>query len=279
MSCMELNRLNQVHLPSVIRHGLLRAMRYCSAIALVMLSTSAASTTVDIRTAAPSASDPKFVELRNGGKQAVGGICVDIFRAIERVDPGLGIVGDQMWQPLVRMEAGMSTGEIDVICGLLRTTVRAARYTYIEPALFPVTYHLVVRADDNVRIDSWNDVRALGERGIVLVTNGFGIIDRLESATGIRIDSGATTTKANFAKLLAERGRFFYHRSPGINAEIRAAGMERKVKVLPAAMHIEKFYLAASNRLPRETIERLNKAVAELERKGELARLLAKWSS
>ena len=44
-------------------------------------------------------------------------------------------------------------------------------------------------------------------------------------------------------------------------------------------MHSEKFYLAASKRLPHVTVERLNKAVSELERSGELERLLAKWSS
>lgn len=57
-----------------------------------------------------------------------------------------------------------------------------------------------------------------------------------------------------------------------------AADMEGKVKVLPAAMHSEKFYLAASNKLPQETVERLRKAVAEFDRNGELARLLKKWS-
>lgn len=270
-----LNRMNQVYIPA----PLLTSVRARAVLASVLLSASAATSAVDLRTAAQTASDPKYVVLNDGGAPAVGGICVDIYRAMEKVDPGLRFTGDQAWQPLVRMEAGMAAGEIDVICGLLRTRAREARYIYIEPPLFPVTYHLVVRANDNVQVNNWDDVRALGERGIVLVNNGFGIIDRLENTAGIRIDAGAYTTKANIAKLLADRGRFFYHRSPGINAEIRAAGMEGKVMVLPAVMHAEKFYLAASNRLPNETVERLRKAVAELERSGELARLLAKWSS
>lgn len=216
--------------------------------------------------------------MQEHGAPAVGGLCVDILRALEKADPELKFAGDQSWQPLVRMEAGMASGDIDAICGLLRTKARESRYTYIEPQLFPVTYHLVARADDDVRIASWDDVRALGDQGIVLVNNGFGIIDRLGGIDGIRIDTGATTTKANFAKLLVGRGRFLYHRSPGIQAEIRAAGVEGKVKVLPAALHIEKFYLAVSNRMPRDTRERLGKAVVELDRSGELARLLRKWS-
>lgn len=249
------------------------------ALALVLLSVSAACPAIEIRTAAQTASEPKFVALNEGGTAAVSGICVDILRAMEKVDPGLRFTGDQAWQPLARMEAGMRGGEIDVICGLLRTKARESRYTYIDPPLFPVTYHLVVRADDDIQVNNWDDVRALGEQGVVLVNHGFGIIDRLEKTAGIRVDAGAYTTKANFAKLLAERGRFFYHRSPGIHAEIHAAGMEGKVKVLPAVMQSEKFYLVVSNRLPGETIERLQKSVAELDHAGEMARLVKKWSS
>jgi ABC-type amino acid transport substrate-binding protein len=254
----------------------LRLATRAAAIALPLLSVPADA--VEIRTAAQTASDPKFVALHERGASAVGGLCIDILRAMEKADPELKFTGDQAWQPLVRMEAGMASGDLDVICGLLRTKVRESRYIYIEPPLFPVTYHLVVRVDDEVHVNNWDEVRALGDKGVVLVNNGFGIIDRLENTTGIRIDAGAYTTKANLSKLLAGRGRFFYHRSPGIMAEIRAAGMEGRVKVLPAAMHSEKFYLAASSKLPQETVERLRKAVAELDRNGELARLLKKWS-
>lgn len=254
-----------------------RSIAACMAFLALSAAFPAAAATV-LRTAAQTASDPKFVATQEQGTPAVGGLCVDILRALERADPELKFTGDQAWQPLVRMEAGMASGELDAICGLLRTRARESRYVYIEPPLFPVTYHLVVRVDDDVRIENWDDVRALGAQGIVLVNNGFGIIDRLEGIAGLRIDTGAYTTKANFAKLLAGRGRFFYHRSPGIMAEIRAAGVEGKVKVLPAVMHAERFYLAVANRLPRETQERLSKAVADLDRNGELARLLRKWS-
>jgi hypothetical protein len=138
--------------------------------------------------------------------------------------------------------------------------------------------YLVVCANDEIQVNSWEDVQMLGAQGIVLVNNGFGILDRLDEIPGIRIDAGANTTKANLTKLLAERGRFFYHRSPGIEAEIQAAGMQEKFKVLPAVMHAEKLYLAVSNKLPRETIERLRKSVAELDHSGELARRVKKWS-
>ncbi len=211
------------------------------------------------------------------GRTAIGGICVDIMRAVENLDPQLKFVGDQEWQPLVRMEAGMLTGDMDAICGLLRTSTREPRYTYIDTALFPVTYHLIVRADDDVQVENWDDVRRLGDQGTVLVINGFGILGKLESVPGLKIDSGAFTSKANFDKLLARRARFYYHRSPGINAEIRNAGVEGKVRIIGTVMHKEKFYMAVSKKMPAETVSRLGKAIARLERNGELARLFRKW--
>lgn len=248
-----------------------------AAAALVLLFVSLVSPATELRTAAQQASEPKFVTLADNGSPVIGGLCIDILRAIEAVDPQLKFVGDQVWQPLARMEAGMATGDMDVICGLLRTEARESRYAYIDTPLFPVSYYLIARADDGVQIQGWEDVRKLGDRGIVLVINGFGILGKLESVPGLKIDSGAYTSRGNFDKLLAGRGRFYYHRSPGINAEIRNAGVEGKVRILPTAMHREKFYMAASKRLPAKTVNRLSKAIALLERSGELARLFRNW--
>lgn len=248
-----------------------------AALALGLSWATLASGAIEIRTAAQQASEPKFVTLAENGRAVVGGLCVDIMRAIESLDPELKFTGDQVWQPLVRMEAGMVNGDLDVICGLLRTEAREARHIYLDTALFPVTYYLIVRADDDVQIHGWDDVRGLGDRGIVLVINGFGILGRLGTVPGLKIDAGAYTSKGNFDKLLAGRGRFYYHRSPGINAEIRNAGVEGKVKILPTAMHREKFFMVASKKLPAETVNRLGKALAQLERSGELAKLFKLW--
>lgn len=105
--------------------------------ALILSCASPALGMTKIRTAAQDASEPKFVVLYESGKSAVGGICVDIMRAIERVDPTLKFVGDQTWQPLLRIEAGVSNGHLDACCGLLRTKPREAKYVYIDPPFFP----------------------------------------------------------------------------------------------------------------------------------------------
>ena len=254
------------------------AKKLCGMVAAgTLLLVPAAWAATEIRTAAQLASEPKFLALGEDSRTAIGGICIDIMRAIESVDASLKFVGDQAWQPLARIEAGMANGDLDVSCGLLRTAAREARYTYIDTPLFPVSYHLIVRADDDVKINNWNDVRKLGDNGIILVINGFGILSKLEELPGLKIDSRAYTSKGNFDKLLAGRGRFYYHRSPGIHAEIRNAGIEGKVRILQPPMYKEKFYMAASKRLAPETIGRLSKALGLLEHNGQLAKLLKKW--
>lgn len=230
-----------------------------------------------LRTAAQEATEPKFIAVQGAGARHVIGLCIDIMRAVERVDPGLKFVGDQTMQPLIRVEAGIAAGDLDAACGFLRTPQREAKFVFVEPPLFSVNYFLTVRADDNVRVGNWDDVRRLGNEGVILVIHGFGGRKRLEEIGGLLIDSGGNTSTVNFQKLLAGRGRFYYHRSPGIKAEIRKAGVLGKVKVLPTSMDSQKLYLVLSKTLSADTVGRVAAALAQLSRSGELANLLAKW--
>lgn len=247
--------------------------------ALLMTGALPASAVTEIRTAAQEATEPKFVILRQDGKTSVGGLCIDIMRAIERVAPDLKFVGDQAWEPLVRVEAGVANNTLDAACGFLRNSLREAKFTYIEPALFPVHYYLAVRKDDEVQVGNWDDVRKLGDQGIILVINGFGMIKRLNDIGGLKVDSGANDSKTNLEKLLAGRGRFYIHRAPGIMHEIGKAGMQDKVKLLPTAIHSEKFHMVVSRGLPAETVEKMRKAIALLEKNGELKKMLDKWEN
>ncbi|WP_317205173.1 ABC transporter substrate-binding protein [Janthinobacterium sp.] len=230
-----------------------------------------------LRTAAQEATEPKFIAVQRAGARHVIGLCIDIMRAVERMDPGLKFVGDQTMQPLIRVEAGIAAGDLDAACGFIRTPQREAGFVYVEPPLFAVNYFLTVRADDTIRIGNWNDVRKLGDEGVILAIHGFGGSKRLNEIGGLLVDSGANTSTLNFQKLLAGRGRFYYHRSPGIKAEIRKAGVLGKVKILPTSMDSQKLYLVLSKTLSADTVNRVAAALAQLSKSGELAHLLAKW--
>lgn len=242
-----------------------------------LLCSAPALAVTEIRMAPQDAAAPKFVETNHDGKRAIGGLCVDIMREIERVEPSLKFVIDQDWQPLIRIETSMVTGKLDAACGLLRTKEFEAKFNFAEAPLFPVKYYLAVRADDDIQIRSWDDVRKLGDQGIILVVSGYGVIKNLQRLGGLTIDSSGKDSKTNIQKLLAGRGRFLYHRSPGIKSEIRNSGNADKVRLLPTVMDKEQFYMALAKTVPADVVTRVNKAIIRLENSGELKRLLDKW--
>ncbi|MBJ7313968.1 substrate-binding periplasmic protein [Rugamonas sp. CCM 8940] len=254
------------------RHGRLRR-----AAALALLLWAGGAGAVDIRTAAQDATAPKFVAQHGVGGHQVGGLCIDILHAIERLDPELRFVGTQHWLPVPRVEAGVAAGTLDVACALLRTPEREARFHFIEPALFPANFYLAVRADDQVRVKDWDDVRRLGEQGTVLVMHGFGIAQRLKRIGGLRVDDGGNDSVTNFNKLLAGRGRFYLHRAPGIQWEISRAGMDNRIKLLSPPILSEGLYMVASRKLPAERVERMRLAIVQLRGDGTLERLRVKW--
>jgi ABC-type amino acid transport substrate-binding protein len=262
-----------------IRAAFAAGTLWCVLPAAIGITAAQATDTVELRTAAQQGTAPKFVaaESASGTAGPATGLCIDLHRAIERIDPGLRITGDQQWRPLPRMEAELRAGSLDIACAIMRNREREAELTYLEPALVAVTYHLVVRADDPVDIVSWDDVRNLGDKGTILAMHGFGQVARLKELGGLTVDSGAADAATNLRKLLAGRGRFYYHRSPGIVGEIRKAGLEGKVRILPALMDIQRFYMVAGRHVPPAVVARLNRALAQLEASGELRRLNAKW--
>jgi ABC-type amino acid transport substrate-binding protein len=254
----------------------MKSIRLLAGAMLLSMCATAAAVSL-IHTAAQISSEPKFVAVTTNGKPAIGGICVDIMRAIERVEPGLRFVGDQSWQPRTRIQAGLKAGSIDAACGLLRVDERNAIFNFVDTPLFAVQYRLAVRADDNVQVGNWDDVAKLGDNGVILVTQGFGIIDILGKVSGLTIDAGADTAESNLNKLLARRGRFYCHRSPGIMTEIKKAGLQDKVKLLPAIMQTENFYMALARTMAPGDAKKLNAAIASLQRRGELARMFDKY--
>jgi ABC-type amino acid transport substrate-binding protein len=228
-----------------------------------------------IRVAAQVDSEPKFVAQGTG---AVGS-CIDIFRAIEKVDAELRFVGDQQWIPLKRIEALIAGGKLDAACGLVRSDERIAAYRIPDTPLFSVTYHMVVRADDTVNAKNFDDVRKLNGDGIVLVNAGSGAIAALKKAGKLKIDSTANTAAQNIDKLLAKRGRFFYYRIPGLSSEIKKSGHEGQVRVLPWTFDSQVFYMVLGKHVSNGAAAKIALALAKLNEQGELKQIAERWSA
>jgi ABC-type amino acid transport substrate-binding protein len=234
----------------------------------------AAGPVVSLRVAAQAGTDPKFIDAGDG---RVIGVCVDIFRTIERIDPGLVFVGDQQWLPLVRAHAEVVNHQHDALCAVQRTPEREVQYNYIDVPLMPLRFQLLARADDPVVIHSWDDVRKLGANGVILTNRGFGTTETLERIGDLRFSASAADPKNNLQKLVARRGRFFLHRGPGLKSFLQRSGYGGKVRILPQVMYQTETYMAMGTHVDPAVTMRVRRAVEQMERTGELARLLKKW--
>jgi ABC-type amino acid transport substrate-binding protein len=204
-------------------------------------------------------------------------VCVDLFRAIEKIEPGVQFVGDQQWLPLLRAHSELATHQHDALCAVQRTDERARQYIFLDPPLFQLRYQLIARADDPVVINSWDDVRKLGPQAIILSNRGYVTPDLLARIGGLQVDPSATSPAMNLHKLIAGRGRFFLHRAPGMQGFIERAGATQKVRVLPAVMMTTDVYMAMGTHVDPAVRQRVQRAIEQLEKSGEMARLLKKW--
>jgi ABC-type amino acid transport substrate-binding protein len=236
---------------------------------------SLAAEPVQLRTAAQEGTEPKFIA---AGKDSIAGLCIDIMRAVEQIDTGLRFVGDQSWKPLVRAYSELATGQEDVQCAVQRNVEREQRFRFIGPPLYTIEYQFLARANDDVTIRNWDDVRALGpNNGVVLINRGFAAGDILAALGGIEVDASSTSPQLNLQKLIAGRGRLYFHRGPGLQKLLERSGTADKVRILPQVMYSARLYFATSRQLDIRVAERLEKALFQLEKKGELERLMHKW--
>lgn len=249
--------------------------RLAGALLAALLPCGAGMAATEIRTAAQVGTEPKFLTDQRSG--AVVGICIDIMRAVERVDPALKFVGQQRWEPLTRIYSSLDHGLQDVSCGLSHSAERDKKYIFVGPALFTIRYHLIARADDPVTINNWDDVRKLEPDGIVLANRGFAGVTMLENAGVRQIDAGAASPQLNVQKLLARRGRLFFHRGPGLQAILDRTGYGGKLRILPTEMASSPLYFVAGKHVDVALIEHLRAALQVLDKSGELERIARSW--
>ncbi len=233
---------------------------------------------VVIRVVAQIGAEPKFIVETARGTTRTSGFCVDVMEAVERRNPALHFVLQPGALPLTRIQSEMESGQLDANC-LIANAERRGKF-YIAPTkLFSYNYHLIVRAGDEVSVDHWDDVRSLGGAGRILVVKGTGAISRLEQAGGLILDAGGATPEINLQKLVAGRGRFFYYRAEGWKHAMARSGLEGKVKVLPAVMGVEDFYLMLGRHMPPGVVQAVAKALDQLDDSGELERIRKKWAA
>lgn len=227
-----------------------------------------------LRTASEAGVPHKFG--RPGAASA--GFCVDYARALSALDAGLRFEGLDQFLPVLRIERELAAGTLDVFFGLLKNPDRLARFRFIDqPPLYMSRHRAVVRAQDH-EVDSvrgFDDIRRLGDRGVVLATRGTAYASYLHRQGGLKVDDGATDHRQNLLKLLRGRGRFFYQSEGMLRQLVQDPGAQDKVRILPAVFAEQPLLVAYAAALDAGHVARLAQAMNELEADGTAARLRA----
>lgn len=228
----------------------------------------------ELRTSAHQDTSPKFVA---SPARTIDGFCIDLLRAMTQADPGLQFLGEQQWQPLARVLSELRAAQQDAACGLARTPERADYLLFVDPPLLMNDYVLIARAEDDIVINNWDDVRKLGAQGVVLSNRGLFASHVLETTTGVIYDTGSVTLQQCVQKLLAGRGRLVLYRTQGLEALLAQSGLADKVRVLPVVMSSAPLYFALGKHVPSAAVDQVRRALQRLQKDGMIDRLYQHW--
>lgn len=231
-----------------------------------------ASAAPPLRTAAQDNNTIKF-----NPKGERKGVCVEVFQALERSDPGLRFTGWDQPMSLPRVETALADNQLDVFCALIRTPARETKFNFIDVPVYTVRHRIAVRMDDDIQVRSLDDIRKLGPSAVVIVLKGTAHEENLRRHGGLTLDASAQNLDVNLRKLQHGRGRFLYHTE---NALLRYIEMEKlgsHIKLLPAVLKEDHLLFAVSRSLPAATVEMLRNALQQMADRGELKKIYAHY--
>lgn len=244
---------------------------YC-ALVLLLVSVYSTSAALEVKTVAQE-SPPKYI-YENG---RMSGLCVDIIKAVEEIEPTLKFTGYDQFAPLARIVHGLEVGNYDAFFCLANTPERMQTLNLIDVPLYTVNEVIVTRADDVVDIKSLDDIRRLAGENPLLVLRGSTQAQYLEKQPGLFVDQG-NSHKENLTKLAAKRGRFLYgNESSLVNVLEKEGAAGRQFKVLPTPLRVEARYAFLSKKASPTMVDKVRHALEKLSKRGELRRIQARY--
>lgn len=199
------------------------------------------------------------------------GLCLDILRAVERVDPGLRFTGLRNVVPLKRVERLLADGEVDLFFCLLRSPDRERQWRFLPVPLYGIRQVVVLRADDPRPFDSLADLAHASLTRPVLVARGTILMRRLDAAN-VQINEVNSEREA-LQMLMMGRTDAVYGQDINLLRHIREAGLDGKLRLGRNSFGDELHYVAVRSGLPAAQQERLTQALRKLERDGVLKQL------
>lgn len=203
------------------------------------------------------------------------GLCLEILRAVERLDPGLRFTGLEQAVPLKRVERLLTEGLVDVFFCLLRSPEREKQWRYAAVPLYSIRHVVLQRADDPRHPGTLAELAAWSRIKPVLVMRGTALARGLVAAA-VSFTEVASEREA-LQMLTLGRADAIYGQDINLQRHVADSGQGDKLKFARTVFHEEPQFLALRADLPAAHEERLTQALRKLEKDGTLRQLAEKY--
>ena len=203
------------------------------------------------------------------------GLCIEILRAVETLEPSLRFTGLDRLMPLKRVERLLAEGQVDAFFCLLKSPEREKQWRYAPVPLYVIRHVVVQRADDARQFDTLAQLAAASRAKRVLVMRGTAIARHLLQA-GVAIAEVASEHEA-LQMLTMGRADLIYGQDINLRHHIAHGHLGDRMKVGSTVFQEEPQFLALRADLPAAVEEKLTQALRKLERDGLLRQLTEKY--
>lgn len=217
-----------------------------------------------LRTAQQAGTPTKY-----GTDAALPGLCMEVLRAVEKLDPGLRFTGLEVKASIRRIERMLANGEIDAFFCLLKSPERVQQWRYLPVPLYKIRHIAVQRADDRaLDLQGMQDLIVASHQKPVLVVQGSVLAQTLIRANVITGE--APSEREALQMLLLGRADLVYGQDVNILRHIRDLGLGDRLKVSPTVFFEDTQYATVAKHVSPELEQRLTQALQQLERDGVL---------
>ena len=224
-----------------------------------------------------TAAQESFPKYFRTGDRVMAGVCVDIIQAIEKVDPTIRFSGYQQFLPFKRLQRYLEQGKLAVFFGMKKTDKREKSLIFLDIPLYKVNYVAAVRTHSGPVISSFDDIRALADKGKILTVFGTAASRFLQQQGGLLVDDTARTPMIAVKKLLAGRGTIVFYHDLGLKNIIENENLSNEITILPTSFLSYWHYVAFSRKTPAAQIKRVRDALEKLEESGQAERIYSKY--
>lgn len=221
-----------------------------------------------LRTAPQEGSAPKYLVGSGAAGAAVSGLCPDILRAIEGVDPEIRFEIDLKPMPLRRIEKSIEEGRLDVVCALLETPRRQQIARRLATPIYAVRERLVALREDTLSPMGFGDLASLGD--LVATQAGASYADKLRQH-GVAVDE--TDTVSALRNIVRGRVRYYYGNELTCVYYIKAGHLGSQLGLVPGVLGETSSHFWVGRHLEPALVKRLDAALIKLKRSGTLQRI------